>query len=205
MRTRRNAGRGAPYRRRGRWRSLFVLLGLGLLALLATYIDTVLRNRDPLIGRPHVVDGDTLELDGARVRLEGIDAPELGQMCLASSGAAWGCGKAARDRLKSKTVMGSVRCVRDGFDRYLRTLAVCYAGDVDLNAALVRDGWALSLRRGPYGAEENEARTARRGLWAGAFIAPWNWRNEDKDADVLGALKGPPAKLKILFNTQEAR
>jgi endonuclease YncB( thermonuclease family) len=120
-------------------------------------------------------------------------------MCLTSPAATWACGRTARDRLKTKTAMGTVRCVRDGFDRYLRTLAVCYAGDTNLNAWLVRDGWALSLRRGTFAAEEDEARRARRGIWAGAFIAPWHWRASDRDAEILGALKPSGSAAKVLL------
>jgi len=142
-----------------------------------------------LVGIARVHDGDTLTVGSTTVRLEGIDAPETDQICLTSSREPWHCGLQSRDKLKAKIGMATVTCAPKGHDRYRRTLAVCSAHGTDLNAWLVRQGWALSFVR--YGdrfrAEENDAREHRRGLWAGAFIAPWDWRDRSTRTEILGA------------------
>jgi endonuclease YncB( thermonuclease family) len=149
----------------------------------------------------HVHDGDTLTVGSTKVRLEGVDAPETDQICLSSAGEAWKCGIAAWDRLKAKIGMATVKCQPKGHDRYQRTLAVCSANNVDLNAWLVREGWALSFVRygDRYRAQENEAKTDRRGLWAGAFIAPWDWRHRSEDSVILGASEVPIEAQRLLL------
>jgi endonuclease YncB( thermonuclease family) len=87
-----------------------------------------------LVGMVRIHDGDTLEIGDTKVRLEGIDAPETDQVCLTNSGELWDCGLAARDKLKAKIGMATVKCAPQGRDRYGRTLAVCSANNVDLNA-----------------------------------------------------------------------
>jgi endonuclease YncB( thermonuclease family) len=151
----------------------------------------------------HVHDGDTLTVGSTKVRLEGVDAPETDQICLTSSGEAWKCGIAARDRLKAKIGMATVACEPQGRDRYRRTLAVCSANNVDLNAWLVREGWALSFVRygDRYRKEEDEARTHARGLWSGAFIAPWAWRHRDERTEILGARQVPIGAQKLLLRS----
>jgi endonuclease YncB( thermonuclease family) len=96
--------------------------------------------------------------------------------------------------------MAPVTCEPQGHDRYRRTLAICSANHIDLNAWLVRQGWALSFVRygDRYRAEENEARRERRGLWAGAFIAPWDWRHRSKRTEILGAGQVPIEAQKLL-------
>jgi endonuclease YncB( thermonuclease family) len=135
-----------------------------------------------VIGQAHVVDGDTL-----RVRLHGIDAPESRQSCTLS-GVGWPCGQNAT-RVLTGVVDGQVvTCRGDKRDRYGRLIAVCYIGSVDLNARMVRDGWALAYRRyaSDYIAEESEARAAGSGIWQGQFVEPWKWRGQSR-AEAGGA------------------
>jgi endonuclease YncB( thermonuclease family) len=141
-------------------------------------------------GMARVVDGDTLRVDGRTFRLWGIDAPELVQAC-ERDGLNYACGRAAAAYLRSlltpaiptgdRTVdaaAAQVVCEPRASDQYGRTAALCRAGTMDLGAEMVRGGWALVLvRHGTdYAAEEEDARTNLRGLWAGAFDAPWDWR-----------------------------
>ncbi|MEJ1158222.1 thermonuclease family protein [Prosthecomicrobium sp. N25] len=124
-------------------------------------------------GRARVVDGDSLEIDGRRLRLKGIDAPELNQVCRRAD-APYPCGRAARQRLADIVGTGALDCAGAEDDRYGRLLVRCRAGAEDVGARLVREGWALDW--GGYGREENEARRARRGLWSGEFESPDLWR-----------------------------
>lgn len=141
-----------------------------------------------IVGSVHVVDGDSLTLAGKRLRLEGIDAPELGQICR-NGGSQASCGRQARAHLRRLVGGAPVQC--DGWrtDRYDRLLVVCSARGVELNAAMVRDGWALAY--GGYEAEEGEARIARRGLWALEFEQPADWRREHpRDHEVPSPIPG---------------
>jgi endonuclease YncB( thermonuclease family) len=126
-----------------------------------------------LAGQPRVVDGDTLVLGDERIRLLGLDAPELAQTCT-RAGDAWPCGRVAGQYLRRLIGTSAVRCAGRATDRYGRRLAVCMAGQQDLNARMVSDGYAVAF--GDYQDEEAAARAARAGLWAGTFEQPHEWR-----------------------------
>jgi endonuclease YncB( thermonuclease family) len=130
-----------------------------------------------LTGVASVIDGDTIDIHGTRIRLEGIDAPESRQTCI-RDGRKERCGKQSAFHLSDRIGRRTVRCEGKGRDRYGRTLAICYLGSLDLNAMMVRDGHAVAYRRYSrrYVGEENEARKARRGIWATEFQMPWDWR-----------------------------
>ena len=132
-----------------------------------------------IAGRPRVVDGDSLEVAGHRVRLFGIDAPESLQDCRDARGRSYACGRAARDALSEAIGRQSVSCTPVG-ESYGRDVSMCSAGGRDLSETMVRSGHALELRqytRGRYSDAEREARNARRGLWAGDFEQPSDWRH----------------------------
>ena len=140
-----------------------------------------------LSGPATVSDGDSLRVAGQRIRLHGIDAPELKQRCKAN-GERWHCGRDAARALAQRIGGGHVRCTPRDRDRYGRVVAVCRAGGVDLNAWVAAQGWALAYRRysKDYVGEERAARAARRGIWRGEFVAPWDWRRGER-------LAGAPA------------
>lgn len=136
------------------------------------------RARDPIQGRASVIDGDTIEIHGERIRLEGIDAPESRQSC-GDGAQAFRCGRDAAFALSNLLGERTVRCAPTGRDRYQRTLARCYLGDQDLQAWLVTQGHALAFRRysTDYISHEDQARAQRRGMWrAEIVVAPWDWR-----------------------------
>ena len=129
-------------------------------------------------GRASVVDGDTLDLHGLRVRLEAIDAPEVRQRCQ-YNGREWPCGRRAAFALADMIGARPVSCRWREHDRYRRAIARCEVGGIDLGGWMVVRGWALAYRR--YGlryvGQEQRARAARRGLWAGWFVPPWALRH----------------------------
>jgi endonuclease YncB( thermonuclease family) len=131
-----------------------------------------------LAGKAWVIDGDTINVSGARIRLEGIDAPEAEQTCADARGQPWPCGRTAAHALATYLGGRELTCAPTGFDRYRRVLAVCsLAGGADVNAWLVRQGWALAYGyAGTYHSEQDEAQAARRGIWAGTFLPPAEWR-----------------------------
>jgi endonuclease YncB( thermonuclease family) len=137
---------------------------------------------DAIIGRASVIDGDTIEVRRTRVRLHAIDAPESRQTCRIDS-QPWPCGRRAAGELANLIGVRNVACVRRDTDRYGRAVAVCHVGDTDLGAWMVENGWALAYRQ--YGADyvvqEITARVARRGLWQGTFVPPWEFRKGARD------------------------
>jgi endonuclease YncB( thermonuclease family) len=128
-------------------------------------------------GPVRVIDGDTIDVAGTRIRLWGIDAPEAKQMC-ERLGNTYACGQEATAHLRALVAAAEVVCEARVKDRYGRTVAICRVGLVDVGAAMVRDGWALAFVRysADYAAQEQEARLAGRGMWAGTFTFPWEWR-----------------------------
>ena len=150
-----------------------------------------------LAGRGRAVDGDTLELGGARVRLWGIDAPEARQRCRAS-GRWWSCGGLATAALRSRS--GNVQCERRGKDAYGRVLAVCFERGEDVNGWLVSEGWALAYRRfaTDYVANEDRAREAGKGMHRGAFVNPWDWRRGVRLKPVAEETATQPAPVESL-------
>jgi endonuclease YncB( thermonuclease family) len=157
-------------------------------------------------GVPRIVDGDTLEVAAVKIRLEGIDAPESDQVCLDHGSSKWKCGITARDRLTEYIGNRSVDCTPTGSDKYGRTLAVCSVAHEDLNAWMVRQGWALAFTKYSkvYVMEQEQARDAQRGLWSGAFIAPWDWRHRNCKTEVLGTVSVPINAQPILCSASDA-
>ena len=151
----------------------FVLAFMGV-ALLTQYPGLAVAE---IVGPAKVIDGDTIKVGGAKIRLHGIDAPESAQICHAND-QTYRCGAQATHSLTKRIGGRSVSCEERDRDRYGRIVAVCKAGGEDLNAWLVSEGLALAYRRysTDYIAQEQTAREARRGLWRGEFVKPWQWR-----------------------------
>lgn len=128
-------------------------------------------------GQASVIDGDTLDIGGTRIRFHGIDAPERHQRCGGSEGE-WACGQASAAALASRIGDRRVTCEEMGRDRYRRIIASCMVDGIDIESWMARNGWALAYRRysADYVADEDHARRAGHGLWAGPFMAPWDWR-----------------------------
>ena len=128
-------------------------------------------------GSARVIDGDTLDVGGVRIRLHGIDAPESGQSCRAG-GKRWSCGREATRALAGRIGGRSIECQERDRDRYGRVVAACSASGRNLNTWMVAEGWAFAYRRysNAYVGEESAARAARRGVWRGEVVPPWEWR-----------------------------
>lgn len=128
-------------------------------------------------GRGRAADGDSLDLSGIAVRLHGIDAPELAQSCV-REGITWPCGKEAAGKLSSLISGRDIQCEQKDIDGYRRIVATCRVGGVEVGAAMVEAGLAVALPHfsEDYVGAEARARTARRGLWAGTFVLPADYR-----------------------------
>lgn len=141
-----------------------------------------LQSAQPLSGAAVANDGDSLTIGGTRIRLYGIDAPELGQTC-ERDGARWACGKSAADEL-AKLVQGhTIQCSPMSTDGFGRTVARCSADGVELNRTMVALGYAVAFRRYSmdYISAEETAHSNQRGIWSGSFEMP---------ADVRAAERG---------------
>lgn len=130
---------------------------------------------DEIRGAARPIDGDSLTVGREEVRLKGIDAPEGRQSCT-RDGASWDCGNASRDELRRLIGKDVVVCRTVERDKHGRALGYCSAGGRDLNAGMVSSGLAVAY--GGYLREQGEAKARRRGLWAGEFEQPRDWRHE---------------------------
>jgi endonuclease YncB( thermonuclease family) len=159
-----------------------------------------------ITGVPRIVDGDTVQIDATKIRLSGIDAPETDQVCLDPAGEKWACGVTARDELIEHAGGKVWTCHISGTDQYRRSLAACEVAGEDVQQWMVRSGWALSFVRYShvYDVDESIARGARSGLWAGAFIAPWDWRHRNTATVILGAASVPINAQTILLSAASA-
>ena len=155
-----------------------------------------------ITGVPKIREGDQIQIGSSRIRLGGIDAPSVDQLCLNTKGERWTCGVAARDELIKHVENKPWTChVRQPADRRGRVIARCDVDGEDIQKWLVTSGWAMSYVRvsHDYDADENTARDAKAGMWQGAFIAPWDWRVRNKKTTILGAAKPPDNANAILL------
>lgn len=141
---------------------------------------------DPMSGVASVVDGDTIEIHGQRIRFNGIDAPESKQYCSDAKGFAYPCGRRSAEALDAfLAASGPVECWFVGWDRYHRFVGDCRRADgVSVASWMVEHGQALDWPRyshGAYSEQQTKAEASKVGMWVGAFQAPWEWRLEHTD------------------------
>ncbi len=171
-----------------------------LFALLLLLLPAIAEAAD-VSGIPKIHDGDQVQFGNTKIRLGGIDAPSVDQLCLNTKGERWTCGVAARDELARHVENKSWTCHVQQTDRRGRIVARCEVDGEDIQKWMVKSGWALSYVRfsHDYDADEKAARDAKAGMWQGAFIAPWDWRVRNKKTAILGAAKPPENANAILL------
>jgi endonuclease YncB( thermonuclease family) len=173
---------------------------LCLVAALMLLLPSIAQAAD-VAGVAKIRDGDQIHIGSSRIRLAGIDAPSVDQLCLNTKGERWTCGVAARDELIKHVENKSWTCHVERTDRRGRLVARCEVDGEDIQKWMVKNGWALSYVRfsHDYDADEAAAREAKAGMWQGAFIAPWDWRVRNKKTTILGTAKPPDNSNAILL------
>lgn len=129
-----------------------------------------------------VVDGDSLRINGNDIRLYGIDAPEHEQSCKLANGKSYRCGRQSKRFLRQLIAGKPVKCRQIDIDRYDREIAICTVGKIELNLAMVKNGWAVAYLNHSltYAKAEAAARKAQLGIWRGIFVEPEDWRAENR-------------------------
>lgn len=175
---------------------LFAVVAGGVIGILLpndienlTGADGSIEGLEEISGNAVVVDGDTIRINETTIRLFGIDAPEAKQTCYDDNSMVWDCGIKSSALLTSLVENKSITCKSRDIDQYNRLVAVCMDGEIDLNGLMVSNGMAVAYRdySSDYIDEETEAKSSSRGLWAGKFEYPWNFRaiNRYINSDVV--------------------
>ncbi len=159
-----------------------------LIFLFSLFISTSL-NGIEIYGKPRILDGDTININKYKIRLEGIDAPEIEQQCkrnyLKVSSIigftlrkSYFCGEISKKRLEKKIDYSKIKCISSTKDKYNRYLATCYKGNINLNKWMVKNGYAVAYKRysKKYLRDEKHAKENKQGIWNGTFIRPEKWR-----------------------------
>ena len=154
-----------------------------IILLLAVLLPHAARAADLVEGTAFVIDGDTIEINEVRIRLWGMDAPESAQRCT-EDGHLYPCGLDASQALRKQIGRKPVSCVRRDTDRYGRMVALCTVAGIDISRWMVQQGQAIAFRKYSldYVADEDTARAAKVGMWAGEFQDPSEFRHQPRRA-----------------------
>ncbi len=182
---------------------LRILVCLSALGMVLTAAPVLAQS---ITGLAQVSDGDSLMVAGHRIRLIGIDAPELSQTC-STQGTAWACGERARRVLEDLVKDQSVHCRTQGFDQYERSLAVCSTEFLSLNEAMVELGWALAYTQfsADYVEAQSRAKDRMAGIWASTFTPPWEYRTANASQEQKNEQETPALRPARRSSSAEAR
>ena len=152
---------------------VFLLISICLIFFLITSFDVK-------SNKAKVVDGDTIHLNGEKIRFSGIDTPEIKQICNKNNEVIK-CGIRAKELLINKIGKNKVKCVNEGVDRYKRILAECFVNNQSLSKYLVREGFAFAYRKysTKFIEDENYAKKNKKGMWSMTFEYPWDYRRKN--------------------------
>jgi len=138
-------------------------------------------NAKTIIGVPQIIDGDTIKINSNKIRLHGIDAPEIKQNCIFQK-KEWPCGMQSTIELKKLINNQIIKCIINDTDIYNRYVAVCYLNELHINQVIVKNGWAVAYRyySTDYIIQERYARENKLGIWKGKFENPYIFRKKNK-------------------------
>jgi len=154
-------------------KKIILVISISVLVFLFTYTD--IKSQDVKI-----TDGDTIKINGEKIRFSGIDTPELNQTCV-KEGVKNSCGLTAKQILIDKIIDNKVKCIKEGKDRYKRILAECFVNNESLSRYLVRSGYAFAYRKysKKFIIDEDYARANKLGMWSMEFEYPWDFRRNN--------------------------
>ena len=154
-------------------KKIILVISISVLVFLFTYTD--IKSQDVKI-----TDGDTIKINGEKIRFSGIDTPELNQTCV-KEGVKNSCGLTAKQILIDKIIDNKVKCIKEGKDRYKRILAECFVNNESLSRYLVRSGYAFAYRKysKKFIIDEDYARVNKLGMWSMEFEYPWDFRRNN--------------------------
>ena len=154
-------------------KNLFLVISVCLIFFFLTYFDVK-------SNKIKIIDGDTIYLNGKKIRFSGIDTPEIRQTCIKNNEIVK-CGIQARELLVKIISNNNVKCIEEGKDQYKRILAECFVNDLSLSSYLVKNGYAFAYRKysKKFIIEEDFARLNKLGMWSMNFEYPWDWRKKN--------------------------
>ena len=153
--------------------NLFLVISICLIFFFLTY-------NDVKSIEVKVIDGDTIYLNGEKIRFSGIDTPEIKQTCTKNNEIIK-CGILAKELLIKIIGNNKINCIREGKDQYKRTLAECFVNDLSLSSYLVKNGYAFAYRKysKKFIVDEDFAKSKKLGMWSMKFEYPWDWRKKN--------------------------
>ena len=153
--------------------NLFLVISICLIFFFLTYFDVK-------SNKIKIIDGDTIHLNGEKIRFSGIDTPEIKQTCTKNNEIIK-CGILARELLIKIIANNKINCIREGKDQYKRTLAECFVNDLSLSSYLVKNGYAFAYRKysKKFIVDEDFAKSNKHGMWSMKFEYPWDWRKNN--------------------------
>ena len=133
-------------------------------------------------GKAKIIDGDTIHIEKNKIRLHGIDAPEIDQTCTIND-KVWHCGLESISALKKLVLNNIISCVVSDIDKYKRYIAECFINNKNINKSMVRNGWAIAYRYYSLDFVEDEklAKKDKIGIWQGQFQEPYLFRKSKKN------------------------
>ncbi len=139
------------------------------------------QNQKSILGKARIIDGDTIHIGNNKIRLHGIDAPEINQDC-SYNNKNWKCGQLSKKFLLNLINLDEVSCQVKTVDRYQRYIAICFVNNLNINKMMVKNGWAIAYRyySKDYVDEEFIAKKNKFGIWKGKFIEPYLFRKKNK-------------------------
>ena len=169
--------------------NLFLVTNICLIFFLLFYNDVKSDEVKIISGIAKVTDGDTIQIKGKKIRFFGIDAPEKKQQCkkpwltisFISFSKDYPCGQISSDKLRKKINNKLLICKWSNKDKYKRYIAECFKGKTNINAWMVRNGYAVAYRKysKKFVSQEIFAKKEKLGLWSGTFMMPWDYRNNN--------------------------
>ena len=159
------------------------------LIFVITFFSSQTLNCEEIFGTPKIIDGDTVHIYSKKIRLEGIDAPEIKQQCKKpfikissvigfQFNKSYSCGTVSKKKLINKIDNSKIKCISSSKDRYKRYLGICFLDNLDLNKWMVKNGHAVAYKKysKKYELQEQYAKENKLGIWEGSFIEPEKWR-----------------------------